>query len=291
MKRNQADCPVATLCRLLGVSTSGYYAWLNRPASARAQSDARLSERIRALHQRSRGRYGVPRILEDLQEEGERVNHKRVARLMRSAGLVTQRVQDHRAGSRCTASTRSGAAVFHSRPARPAVGGGPHLRSHPGRLSVPGGGHGRVQPPHRGLGHGDPPAQLILDALNMAIYQRRPRDVIHHSDQGTQYTSIAFGARCKEAGIRPSMGSVGDCFDNAMCESFFATLECELLDRRRFKTQAEAKMVIFEFIEGWYNPHRRHSSIGYLSPVNYERRICPILNPQPPPMHGLNPKP
>ena len=124
--------------------------------------------------------------------------------------------------------------------------------------------------------------EFILDALNMAIYQRRPRDVIHHSDQGTQYTSIAFGARCKEAGIRPSMGSIGDCFDNAMCESFFATLECELLDCRRFKTQAEAKVAIFEFIEGWYNPHRRHSSIGYLSPVNYERRICPILNPQPP---------
>jgi putative transposase len=116
----------------------------------------------------------------------------------------------------------------------------------------------------------------------MAIYQRRPQDVIHHSDQGTQYTSIAFGARCKEAGIRPSMGSVGDCFDNAMCESFFATLECELLDRRRFETQAEAKMAIFDFIEGWYNPHRRHSSIGYLSPVNYERRICSTLNPQPP---------
>ena len=118
--------------------------------------------------------------------------------------------------------------------------------------------------------------ELILEALNMAIYQRRPRDVIHHSDQGTQYTSIAFGARCREAGVRPSMGSVGDCFDNAMCESFFATLECELLDRRRFESQAEAKMAIFEFIEGWYNPHRRHSSIGYLSPVNYERRICPI---------------
>ena len=162
VKRNQADYPVAALCRILEISTSGYYAWLNRPPSARAQSDARLSERIRALHQRSRGSYGVPRILEDLQEEGERVNHKRVARLMRSAGLgrdqLTQRVQDDRAGSRCTASTRSGAAVFHGRAARAAVGGRHHLRSHPGRLSVPGGGHGRVQPPHRGLGHGGPPA-------------------------------------------------------------------------------------------------------------------------------------
>ncbi len=97
------------------------------------------------------------------------------------------------------------------------------------------------------------------------------QSVIHHSDQGSQYTSIEFGHRCREAGVRPSMGSVGDAYDNAMCESFFATLECELLDRRRFKTQAEARIAAFEFIEGFYNPRRRHSSIGYLSPIDYER--------------------
>jgi putative transposase len=93
--------------------------------------------------------------------------------------------------------------------------------------------------------------ELVLQALDMAIWRRRPRGVIHHSDQGTQYTSIAFGLRCKQAGVRPSMGSVGDCYDNAMCESFFATLECELLDRRRFKTQREAALEVFDFIEGW----------------------------------------
>jgi putative transposase len=103
----------------------------------------------------------------------------------------------------------------------------------------------------------------------MALGQRRPQGVIHHSDQGTQYTSIAFGQRCREAGVRPSMGSVGDCFDNAMCESFFATLECELLDRRRFENQVEARMSVFEFLEGWYNPHRRHSALGYLSPAEF----------------------
>ena len=113
--------------------------------------------------------------------------------------------------------------------------------------------------------------ELVLEALELALWQRRPEAVIHHSDQGTQYTSIQFGARCREAGVRPSMGSVGDCFDNAMCESFFATLECELLARRRFKTQAEARMAVFEFIEGWYNPHRRHSALDYRSPVSYER--------------------
>jgi putative transposase len=117
--------------------------------------------------------------------------------------------------------------------------------------------------------------ELVLDALNMALGQRRPQAVIHHSDQGCQYTSIAFGVRCKQAGVRPSMGSVGDCYDNAMCESFFATLECELLDRTRFRNQVEARMALFEFIEGWYNSHRRHSSLHYLSPMEFERRWVP----------------
>ena len=114
--------------------------------------------------------------------------------------------------------------------------------------------------------------ELVLDALNMALAQRCPEaQVIHHSDQGTQYTSIAFGKRCRVMNVRPSMGSVGDCYDNALAESFFATLECELIDRCTFRTQAEARLAIFEFIEAWYNPHRRHSSLGYLSPRAYER--------------------
>ncbi len=117
---------------------------------------------------------------------------------------------------------------------------------------------------------------LVLDALDMALTQRKPDSVVHHSDQGCQYTSIAFGLRCKEAGVRPSMGSVGDCYDNALCESFFATLECELIDRRTFRTKAEATMALFAFIEGFYNPRRRHSALGYLSPLAFERRytVC-----------------
>lgn len=114
--------------------------------------------------------------------------------------------------------------------------------------------------------------ELVLDALNMALRQRRPAAVIHHSDQGTQYTSIAFGLRCQQASVRPSMGSVGDAYDNAMCESFFATLECELLDQCRFRTHVEARLAVFGFIEGWYNPRRRHSALGYQSPVNFERQ-------------------
>jgi putative transposase len=119
--------------------------------------------------------------------------------------------------------------------------------------------------------------ELVLHALEMAIWQRRPRGVIHHSDHGAQYTSIEFGKRCRESGVRPSMGSVGDCYDNALCESFFATLECELLDRRAFASRAEARLAVFEFIEGWYNPHRRHSALGYTSPVDYERRYFATL--------------
>jgi putative transposase len=114
--------------------------------------------------------------------------------------------------------------------------------------------------------------ELVLGALEMALWRRQPTDVIHHSDQGCQYTSIAFGKHCQEAGVRPSTGSVGDCYDNAMAESFFATLECELLDRYRFKTQRKARMAAFDFIEGFYNPKRRHSGLGMLSPVNYEER-------------------
>src|SRR5207247_10870823 len=113
---------------------------------------------------------------------------------------------------------------------------------------------------------------LVLDALEMALTTRRPNGVIHHSDQGSQYTSVEFGRRCREAGVRPSMGSVGDAYDNAMCESFFATLECELLDRRRFKTQAEARLALFDFIEGWYNPRRRPSALEHPSPLTFERR-------------------
>ena len=113
--------------------------------------------------------------------------------------------------------------------------------------------------------------ELVLEALNMALWQRRPEGVVHHSDQGSQYTSIAFGKRCRQMGVRPSTGTVGDCFDNAMAKSYFATLECELIDRCSFKTQAEARTAVFEFIEGWYNPHRRHSALGYLSPAAFER--------------------
>ena len=114
-------------------------------------------------------------------------------------------------------------------------------------------------------------ADLVLSALNMALTQRKPQDVIHHSDQGSQYTSLAFGERCRQMGVRPSMGTVGDAYDNAMAESFFASLEAELIERHSFESKAQARMAVFTWIEGWYNPRRRHSGLGYLSPLNFER--------------------
>uniref|UniRef100_E6Q0T5 Transposase n=1 Tax=mine drainage metagenome TaxID=410659 RepID=E6Q0T5_9ZZZZ len=115
-------------------------------------------------------------------------------------------------------------------------------------------------------------AELVVNALDMALYRRKPSGVIHHSDQGSQYTSIAFSKRCESAGVHPSMGSVGDCYDNAMCESFNATLECELLVKTRFRNHREAELAIFDFIEGWYNPRRRHTALGNISPMEFERR-------------------
>jgi putative transposase len=123
--------------------------------------------------------------------------------------------------------------------------------------------------------------ELVLEALDMALVQRLPKDVIHHSDHGSQYTSLAFGRRCELMGVRPSLGSVGDAYDNAMCESFFGTLEAELLDRYTFRSQVDARMALFRYIKAWYNPRRRHSSLGYRSPVEFERQRSEASDPAP----------
>ncbi len=269
--------PIATMCRVLGVSSSGYYAWLRREPSARSVSDRALTVRIRAIHERSRGTYGAPRIHAELIDKGLRVSRKRVARLMREASLegvsrrrkVRTTMRDAQARPATDLVERDFTAEA---PDRLWVADISYIPTWSGflYLAVVLDAFSRRIVGWSMATHLR--TELVLDALNMALWQRRPHEVIHHSDQGSQYTSIAFGLRCKEAGVRPSMGSVGDCYDNAMCESFFATLECELLDRRRFRTQAEARMAVFEFIEGWYNPHRRHSALGQLSPVKFEKR-------------------
>jgi len=277
VKANQVTYPIATMCRTLGVSPSGYHAWKIRPPSKRATEDAAMTERIRAFHARSRGTYGAPRIHLDLFEEGARVGRKRIARLMRLAGVqgVSRRKGCRttiRNGDTCPAPDLVERNFTATAPDQLWVADITYIPTWAGflYLAVVLDAFSR-----RIVGWAMEThlrTELVLDALNMALWRRRPSSVIHHSDQGCQYTSIAFGKRCKEAGVRPSMGSAGDCYDNALCESFFATLECELLDRQRFRTQAEARMAVFEFLEGWYNPHRRHSGAGNLSPMEYESK-------------------
>jgi putative transposase len=268
---------IRAMCRVLEVSASGYYAWRRRMISARRREDQRLQQRIRTIHERSRQTYGAPRIHAELREEGTRVGRKRVARLMKESGLagVSRR--------RWTITTR------RDRSARPApdLVDRRFMADKPDQLWV---ADITYVPTWTGFLYlavvldvwsrkvvgwamaSHLKTSLVTAALEMALNQRTPKNVIHHSDQGCQYTSLEFGRRCRQAGVRPSMGSVGDCYDNALCESFFATLECELIDRSTFRDQHEARCAIFEFIEGFYNTHRRHSALGYHSPVQFEKR-------------------
>jgi putative transposase len=279
VKANQVTWPVERMCRRLGVSKSGYYAWAARAMSAHAREDVKLSAKIEAIHRHSHATYGSPRVHAELRALEIHVGRKRVARLMKAHGLrgvsrrrfihTTQRDwQGHSAPDlvqRCFSAEAPNRlwvadityiltwegflflAIVLDAFSRRVVGWAmaEHLRT-----------------------------ELVLAALKMATTQRDPEEVIHHSDHGCQYTSIEFGRRCRDWGVRPSMGTVGDCFDNAMAESFFASLECECLDRHRFKTRADAEREVFQYIEGFYNPHRRHSSIGYLSPREFERRYA-----------------
>ena len=268
--------PVAALCRMLRVSHSGYYAWAKRLPSARARRDALLVPQIIASHERSDSTYGAPRILGDLKEAGERVGRKRVARLMRVTGLrgVSRRrfvITTKRSESERAAPDLVERRFIAERPNSLWVADITYVETWAGflYLAIVLDAFSRKIVGWAMATHLK--TELVLDALEMAFAQRNPDGVIHHSDHGCQYTSIAFGKRCEEMGVRPSMGSVGDAYDNAMAESFFATLECELLNRRRFKTHVEARHAIFRFIEGWYNPHRRHSSLGNISPVSYEK--------------------
>ena len=262
-------------------SASGYYAWLRRPPSAREQADRALRDQIVDIHSRSRGTYGAPRIHAELAAEGVAVGRKRVARLMRQA-----RIQGvHR--RRKVATTRQNP----ERLAAPDLVRREFTATGPNHLWV---ADITYIPTKAGFLYlaavidvwsrrvvgwsmrNDLTTPLVTDALDMALAQRKPDRVIHHSDRGSQYTSGAFRARCEQAGVAVSMGRRGDAYDNAVAESFFATLETELLDRTSSATRNQARSAVFDYIEGFYNPHRRHSAIGYHSPVDYER------SPQPP---------
>ena len=278
MRAHRAEFPLRAMCRVLGLSPSGYYDWLGRPPSARARRDAELEVRIAAIWTGSGETYGRPRIHAALGAEGERVGPKRVGRLMRTMGIEGASRRRFK-----TATTRRDA---EARPAPDLVGrdfsaDGPDELWVADITYVPTWAGwlylavvldvwsrrivGWAMATHMR-------AELVEAALAMALARRRPEGrVVHHSDQGSQYTSLAFGERCRESGIARSMGSVGDAYDNAMCESFFATLECELSWKRSFRTAADARREVFGFIEGFYNTRRLHSSLGYESPMEFER--------------------
>lgn len=288
------------MCKTLKVSASGYYDWLDRAPSARAQDNVKLLQHIVQSHQDSDQTYGMPRIRADLMDMGIAAGRKRIARLMRT---------HHIRG----VSRRKGWCITTERNAkqRPApdlverkfvandinqlwVADMTYVPTWEGFLylavvtdvfsrKVVGWAFGLHMS-----------ADLVIAALDMALFTRKPQSVIHHSDQGSQYTSLAFGNRCKQMNVRPSMGTVGDAYDNAMAESFFATLECELIARRSFKTKTQARLEIFTWIETWYNPRRRHSALGHISPINYERKHqerkheqAKTLVPATAPQHGL----
>lgn len=277
MKANQAELPIRAQCETLRVSTSGYYDWLDRSPSKRAQGNLTLVQSIREAHIASDDTYGMPRIRAELADAGIVASRKRIARLMRDNHLrgVSRR------RSWCVTTERNP----RQRPApdlveRKFVASGinqlwvadmTYVPTWEGFLylavvtdvfsrKVVGWAFGVHMT-----------SDLVIAALDMALFTRKPQDVIHHSDQGSQYTSIAFGKRCKEMNVRPSMGTVGDAYDNAMAESFFATLECELIARRKWETKTRARLEIFTWIETWYNPRRRHSGLGQMSPINFEK--------------------
>ena len=277
MKAQEHRFSIARMSRVLEVSRSGFYAWSSRGPCRRTREDVRLAVEIRKIHEDSHGTYGAPRIHAELTVRGTHVGRKRVARIMRQEGI--------RGASRrrwtCTTVRDRRAAVAPDLVKRDFRDQGPnqlwvaditYVPTWAGFLYVAVvldtwsrrvvgwafATHLRVE--------------LVLAALEMAVRRRQPRGVIHHSDQGCQYSSVAFGNRCRQAGVRPSMGGVGDAYDNALCESFFATLECELIDRTRLRTPEEAERAVFEFIEGWYNLHRRHSALNYDSPMEYESK-------------------
>jgi putative transposase len=277
VKANHGMHPAAVMCRTLGVSESGYHAWRTRPPSRRARRDGELTTLIRAAHEDSNVIYGAPNIHRELRDQGVRVGKKRVARLMRRAGLVGVTRRRFCVTTRRDENARRAPDLVDRNfkadgPNKLWVSDITYIPTWAGflylavvldawsRRIV-----GWAMATHLRT-------ELVLDALNMAVTQRRPDNVVHHSDQGCQYTSVAFGKRCGEAGVRPSMGSVGDAYDNAMCESFFASLECELLQRTKLHTQTEGRMAVFRYIEGWYNTRRRHSGLDYQSPISYERK-------------------
>jgi putative transposase len=274
----KARTPVSVACELLGVSRSGYYEWAHRAPSDRDLADAWLIERIKQIHADNRSVYGSRRVAAELRMgQGIVVSRKRVQRLMRRAGLSgLVKVKRGKTTIRVPGVRVADDLVQRDfRPATPDVlwvADITYLRTWEGWVYL-----AAVQDAYSrrivGWSMADHMrSELVVDALQMALHRRRPDPgLIHHSDMGSQFVSLAFGQKARDAGIAVSMGSKGDAYDNAVAESFFATLKKELVHRRSWPTRRELISEIFEFIEGFYNTTRRHSTLGYLSPADYEK--------------------
>lgn len=273
----KARTPVSVACELLGVSTSGFYAWASRAPSDRALSDAWLVEKIKAVHAENRGVYGSRRVQAELRlGEGVVISRKRVQRLMRAAG-ISGLVSRKRGRTTIRVPGVRVADDLVERRFRPAapdvlwVADITYLRTWEGWLYL-----AAIQDAYSrrivGWSMADHMrSELVVDALQMALHRRRPGPgLVHHSDQGSQFVSLAFGQKARDAGIAVSMGSKGCAYDNAVAESFFATLKKELVHRRSWPTRRELISEVFEFVEGFYNTTRRHSTLGYLSPAQFE---------------------
>jgi len=272
--------PIEVACRVLGVSVSGYYGWLDRPPSPRAIRHAWLTELITKIHTDSRGSYGARRVHAELTlGHGIAVGHEAVETLMRRAGLqgLSGRPKYRRVPNLPTASDLVDRRFYRNEPDQLWVTDITEHRTREGKVycAVVLDVFSR-----RVVGwsiDSSPTASLVTSALGMAIDQRRPVEgaTVIHSDQGTQFTSWAFTQRAIDSGLLPSMGSIGDCYDNAVIESFWSRMQVELLDTRRWKTRVELATAIFEYLEIWHNRQRRHSSLGMLTPIEFETRRQP----------------
>ena len=273
----KANHPIAMMCRLLGVSRAGYYAWATRPPSDRALQDAWLTERIEEIHQRARGVYGARRVHAELRHRHDvRIGRKRVERLMRQSG-VSGLVRRKRGKTTISVPGVRVADDLVDRQFRPAapntlwVADITYLSTWEGWLYL-----AAVQDAYSrrivGWAMADHMrAELVVEALEMAVTRRRPGPgLVHHSDQGSQYVSLAFGQKCRDAGIAQSMGSRGSAYDNALAETFFASLKKELVRRQSWPSRRELRSAVFDYIEAFYNRQRLHSTLGYLSPEQFE---------------------
>lgn len=267
VEREKAHHDVRRMCRVLCVSPSGYYAHRCRPVCPRKQEDGHLGELIAAIHARSRGNYGMPRIWDELRfDHGVRCSGKRVRRLMKQLGIKGAHRRRYRKTTERDASLAVAPDLMNrdftaTRPDEKYVGDITYIRTWEGWLYLATildvfsrrvVGWAMATTLH---------TELVVKALEMAVRRRQAKGAIAHTDQGCQYTSLTYGRHIRDAGLVQSMGSRGDCFDNAMAESFFATLECELLDKYRFQTRDQARAAVFDFIEGYYNTYRRHSEL------------------------------